>query len=102
MLYVVILAIDGSRATDWVKWMVDVHIPEVMATGCFVSSTMVRDSEGDRAGRVGYRVYYRSATDADLDRYQAEFAKKLQAKHTLRYQHAFMARREILPVVTQF
>jgi hypothetical protein len=82
--------------------MVDVHIPEVMATGCFVSSTMVRDSEGDRNGRVGYRVYYRSATDSDLDRYQAEFAKKLQATHTLRYQNAFSARREILPVVTQF
>ena len=102
MLYVVIIAIDGSRATDWVKWMIDVHIPDVMATGLFVNASMVRDSEGDRNGRVGYRVYYRSATDADLDRYQAEHAKRLQAKHTLRYQGAFSARREVLPIVSHF
>ncbi len=102
MLYVVILAIDGSRATDWVKWMIDVHIPEVMETGCFVKATMVRDADGDRAGRVGYRCYFRSATDADLDRYHNEYAKELQARHTGRYGNSFTARREVLPVVTQF
>ncbi|MCB9519552.1 MAG: DUF4286 family protein [Myxococcales bacterium] len=102
MLYVVYVVIEGARATDWVKWMVHTHIPAVLATGCFVSASLVRDSEADGSGRVGYRCYYRAATDADVDRYQAEHARRLQAEHSERYAGAFSARREVLPLVTHF
>ena len=102
MLYLVYITIDGSLATDWVKWMVAVHIPDVIETGCFVSASLVRDAEADAHGRVGYRVLYRSATDADVDVYQREHAKRLQSAHTARYAGSFSARREVLPVVSQF
>lgn len=102
MLYVVYLLIDGGRATDWVKWMVDDHIPAVLATGCFLRASLVRDAAADKHGRVGYRVYFRSATDEDMDRYETEFQRRLQAEHSERYGGMFTARREVLPVVSQF
>lgn len=102
MFYVVYIAVDGSRATEWVKWMVHEHIPAVMETGCFVSSSLVRDSEADGNGRVGYRSYYRTATDADLDRYERDHARRLREEHTERYAGVFSARREVLPVVSHF
>lgn len=102
MLYVVYVMIDGGRATDWVKWMVHNHIPEVLATKCFVSASLARDSDADTAGRVGYRVYYRSATDAEYERYQAEHARRLQQEHSERYAGAFSSRREVLPLVSHF
>ncbi len=102
MYYVIYILVDGSRATDWVKWMVDEHIPDVMATGCFVSSSLVRDSDADDRKRVGYRAYYRTATDADMERYERDHALRLRAEHSTRYAGAFSARREVLPVVSHF
>lgn len=102
MLYVVYMLIDGDRATEWVKWMVDVHIPAVLATGCFLRASLVRDDEADKHGRVGYRIYFRSATDTDMERYETEFQRALQARHSERYAGAFTARREVLQVVSQF
>ena len=102
MFYIVYVAIDGTLATDWVKWMVGGHIPQILATECFVSASLVRDADGDGRGRVAYRVVYRSATDEDLERYQREHARILQAEHSARYAGAFAARREVLPVVSHF
>jgi len=102
MLYIVHIAIDGHRATDWVQWMVHAHIPAVLATGCFVSASLARDVEADGSGRVGYRVFFRSATDADVDRYLDRHATRLQHDHEERYAGAFTATREVLPLVSHF
>ncbi len=41
-LYNVTITIDLDVHEDWVRWMRETHIPEVMATGMFVSNRMSR------------------------------------------------------------
>ncbi len=35
ILYNVTVALDPAIETEWLAWMQQEHIPEVMATGCF-------------------------------------------------------------------
>lgn len=102
MMYVVSIAIDAHRAAEWEAWMRATHVPDVMATGCFAHATLARDEGADRDGRTAYRVVYVAASAAALARYQAEHAAALQQDHTRRYEGAFAASRETLPVVETF
>jgi hypothetical protein len=99
MLYVVFIVIDRVRADEWMKWMRDVHIPDVVATGCFVDAVMVRDEAADTSARLGFRCIYRAHDAAALTLYQDRYAADLQADHTSRFAGDFSARRELLPVI---
>lgn len=99
VLYVVHVAVDRSRADEWLRWMDAVHVPEVMQTGCFVRATLARDQAADTPGRRAYRASYEARSAQALAEYQSVFAARLQADHTARYEGCFEARRELLEVV---
>ena len=40
--YLVQISIDSNVADDWTAWMKGVHIPDVMNTGFFLSSSIYR------------------------------------------------------------
>ena len=47
-IYNVTIKIDIARADEWLTWMREEHIPEVMATGYFVENRICRlVDEGD-------------------------------------------------------
>ncbi len=51
ILYNVTVNIDNSVREDWLEWMQLIHIPEVMATGFFVSNQIARlINEEDNGG----------------------------------------------------
>lgn len=102
MLYIVYIAIDRDRAEEWEQWMERVHMPDVMDTNCFTDSTLARDVGRDSAERQAYRVVYRAPSKEKFDEYQRDFAPPLQQEHTLRYDGAFEASRDELPVLMTF
>jgi hypothetical protein len=101
MLYIVHIAIDNDRNDEWFRWMRDVHIRDVIDTGCFSDATVVRDFDADTGERTAYRIFYRAYSERSFDRYQREHASALQAEHTERYQGCFDADRELLPIVNR-
>ena len=102
MLYTVYIAIDADRAEEWEEWMRQVHVPDVIDTGCFDHATLARDDGRDDAQRQAYRVVYRARSEEAFDDYQEKHAPALQQEHTLRYAGAFEATRDILPVLCEF
>ncbi len=99
MLYVVSVTVDADVHQDWLRWMRDVHVPDVVATGCFQSATMARNTDGDTTDRFAYRILYHAHSPEMLDKYQREFAPDLKREHSERYQGSVSASREILPVI---
>jgi hypothetical protein len=57
-LYNVTITIDLNVHEDWVRWMRETHIPEVMATGMFVSSRMSRLIGHEHADSEIYSIQY--------------------------------------------
>lgn len=102
MLYVVYVSVTRSVADEWLRWMVDEHVPDVLATGCFVRATVCRDSAGDDDDTIAYRVQYQTETEAALERYIADFSPALKKDHADRFASKVTARRDILSVVAEF
>ncbi len=101
ILYNVTVSIDPDIANDWLDWMRNKHIPDVMATGCFRESRLSR-IQGEEQGGVTYSVMYLSPSKALMDKYQLEFAPALQKDHMQRYEGRFAAFRTMLEVIEEF
>lgn len=98
IIYSVTINIDSSVQEDWVKWMKEVHIPDVMNTGLFVENRMLRLLNVEDEGST-YSIQYMLQSMDDFERYQQEFAPRLQAAHTNRYRDKFVAFRTLLEVI---
>jgi hypothetical protein len=101
ILYNVTVNIDANIHEDWMNWMRNEHIPEVLATKCFQEARLSR-IQGEEEGGMTFSIMYLSPDQASYDLYQQEHAPLLQKKHTERYQGKFAAFRTVLTVVEEF
>lgn len=98
LLYNVTITIDRELSRDWLQWMKDTHIPDVMSTGMFVSYRLSRLLDHEHNDSEIFSVQYLCRSMADLVRYQQEFAPELQKAHTARYADRFVAFRTLMEV----
>lgn len=98
LIYNVTINIDENVADEWVQWMKKVHMPEVVATGCFLESRLCRVFGEEQGGRT-YAAQYTCKNITDFDRYQREFASALRADALKRYDGKFAAFRTLMEIV---
>ncbi len=98
ILYNVTINIDEAVHDEWMTWMTEVHIPDVLATGMFVENQLCR-VEGESEGGVTYAIQYLAPDRAHYERYLEEFAPRLQAEHATRFGGKFAAFRTVLEVI---
>lgn len=98
IIYSVTVSIDTTVEADWLHWMQETHIPDVMSTGLFIDSFMHRllDPPPHDPGASTYNIQYSCATMSDYVAYQERFAEELQKDHTERYKDRFVAFRTLL------
>ncbi len=95
VVYNVTVSVDPSVHEDWVDWMKRVHIPGVMATGCFLEHRFLRVLTGG-AGELTYSIQYVCSSMREYETYRDRYASALQAEHTERYADKFVAFRTLL------
>lgn len=97
IIYSVTVSIEKSISEEWRTWMQQVHIPEVLATECFVDYSIHKIIEPVvDENMVTYNIQY-SAKNMDLyELYRTLYAPKLQREHTNRYANRFVAFRTLL------
>lgn len=100
ILYNVTVKIENEIQQDWLNWMKTVHIPDVMATGCFSENKIMCLLEPPPDGQgTTYAIQY-FCNDLDtLKQYWKIHAPSLQADHTERYKGRFVAFRTVMQVV---
>lgn len=98
VLYRVTALVPVSLVEDWYPWMVDVHIPQVLAcpgfTGAAVYQVVAPDS-GD-AAVITYVIDYQLVSQAALSAYQSGPAPALQKDHRDRYGTNIAVQRQVL------
>jgi len=99
ILYNVTIAIDQQIEDEWKKWMSEVHIPDVIATGQFVDYKFFKVLSHDDPRSSSYSVQYFAKTMEHLDVYQENFAAQLQQDHQSRFSNKFVAFRTVLQSV---
>jgi hypothetical protein len=94
-IYNVTVNIDDSAHKDWVNWMRETHIPDVLNTGLFASCRFCKVMVDEESGTT-YSIQYLVKDLETLQLYQQLYAPALQKEHTERYKGKFVAFRTIL------
>ncbi len=98
IIYNVTVKVDHEVHDDWLNWMQQVHIPEVMGTGKFVEHQIAKVLVDDQDG-ITYAIQYKCASMQDLEAYQSDHAPALQRDHAERYKDKFVAFRTLLELI---
>jgi hypothetical protein len=95
IVYCVTISIDSDIAEQWLDWMREVHIPDVLRTNCFRKHQIMAQLSDETEPRARFLIQYFCDSEEVLGRYWAEDAPGLQAAHTQRYHGRFEASRTV-------
>lgn len=79
-IYNVTANVEESVHQEWLKWMKEVHIPDVMASNMFLGNSMFEVLVDHEQGHT-YSIQYEYKDLETFKLYQQVFAPKLQAEH---------------------
>ncbi len=100
IIYNVTVNVDHDIVEDWLQWMKEKHIPDVMNTGKFTGFKFCKilTAQPDETGQT-FAIQYFCNDLATLEDYQQNDAPALQKEHTERYGNKAAAFRTLLEEV---
>lgn len=100
IVYSVTCLVDDSIHDEWITWMKEVHLPEVMATGKFISYQMFRIDPHDQEDTgTSYNIHYTLEKREHLQDYSVNHGPALKAKTLAKYGEKVIAFRTVLETV---
>lgn len=99
IIYNVTVNIDNSVGEEWLKWMREKHIPDVLKTGMFSKSSILKVMGDEDSGGQTYSIQYTCESLSVYERYEKEFAPALREEHNKKYKDKFVAFRTLLEVI---
>ena len=99
ILYNVTVNIDVAVEEEWVQWMKDTHIPNVMSTGIFLDNKFYKLLHEVEEGGVNYSVQYFAENMDKIMEYQENYAPALQAEVKEKYEGKYITFRSHLESV---
>ena len=98
IIYNVTVAIDKRIETEWLTWMKQQHIADVMATGFFSSYRMCKILHEEDETQ-SYAIQYFCKDMDTFMRYNATQAPRLQAEQKALFNDRYVAIRTLMEVV---
>ncbi len=74
IIYNVTMKVDWSVAQEWLRWMQEIYIPEIIDTGCFEQHQFVQLLHVDETEGPTYAAQYFAKTLNDYNKYLAQYA----------------------------
>ena len=78
LIYNVTVGVDKSIEQEWLLWMREVHIPDVMRTQMFVSHKIYKILTTENEDNVSYAIQYSARSLNELEVYLEKFAPALR------------------------
>ncbi len=82
IIYQVEVTVPRDLVEQWLEYMTSHHIDDVVNTGLFTSSELVRVVDPSSDDQTVFRVRYACESHEKLARYRSDFAPALMADHT--------------------
>ncbi|CAM3457152.1 DUF4286 domain-containing protein [Zobellia roscoffensis] len=100
-IYNVTTNIEESVHDEWLVWMREVHIPDVLATGKFLNAKMSKILVEEDMGGVSYSVQFTTLSKDELQRYYSEDAPRLREDAHKRFPNKFVSFRTEMEIVSE-
>ena len=98
-IYNVTTKVNNSIKNEWLTWIHEEHIPEIINTGCFSAATVLRLLETDDSEGPTYAIQYHAESKAIYNRYIENFSAQMRQKSLDKWGDQFIAFRSVLQVV---
>ena len=98
-IYNVTTKLNWGIHDEWIKWLKEFHVPDVMNTGCFTAYKIVRLLEADEEEGPTYAVQYFADSKSDYTRYIELYAPAMRQAGVDKWGNNFIAFRSLLLIV---
>lgn len=78
LIYNVTVGVDKSIEQEWLLWMKEVHIPDVMRTQMFIANKMYKVLTTEDDTNTSYAIQYTARSLNELEVYLEKFAPALR------------------------
>lgn len=101
IIYNVTINIDESVEKQWLQWMHEKHIKDVLDTGKFHSARLIKVLVEEQMGGSTYSVQFMTDSKEKLQQYYAQDAPALRAESAGLFGEKMLAFRTELEVISE-
>lgn len=101
LIYNVTINIDRSVHNEWLSWMKETHIPDVLSTGKFSKAKMCKVLVEEDMGGVTYSIQYTTKSREALEAYYKEDADRMRGEAMKYFSNKFVAFRTELEIISE-
>lgn len=102
IIYNVTINIDDTVREQWLKWMQEKHIPEILATGKFIKAKLVKVLIVEEMGGTTYSVQYFAENKENLEAYYKDHAPAFREEGHRLFGDKMLAFRTELELMQEF
>lgn len=100
-IYNVTINVEDTIRAEWLAWMQQTHIPDMLATGIFTGARICQVLVEEETGGTTYAVQYTVKSVSDLQVYYSRHAEKLRGDAVARFGDQMVAFRTELEIVSE-
>jgi|LakMenEpi03Aug12_release.lakeMendotaPanAssembly.Ray.scaffolds.fasta_scaffold366159_1 hypothetical protein len=99
IVYNVTTMVSSAIHDQWLIWMKEEHLPEIMATGLFQRNQFMRLKDVDEDQGITYAVQFFAVTLEDYQNYISNHAPALRLKGTQKWGDQAVGFRTLMEIV---
>ena len=99
ILYNVTIKVHSSIHNDWLQWLKDEHVNDIMQTECFSNYKILKLLEVDETEGPTYAIQYFAESKALYNLYIAKFAGEMRDRSFAKWGDKFIAFRSVMQIV---
>ncbi|MEP7110370.1 MAG: DUF4286 family protein [Ferruginibacter sp.] len=99
IIFNVTTKVHSTIQNDWLTWLKEEHIPDIMNTGCFTRAVILQLLETDETEGPTYAIQYHAENKALYNRYIENFSVILLQKSFDKWGDQFASFPSVLQVV---
>ena len=99
IIYNVTVKAEKNIADEWLRWLIQEHGPQIIATSCFTKFTTLKLLEYDDEESTTYAVQYLANTMEDYKTYIHQFADEFRKQSFGKWGNKLVAFRTVMEVV---
>ena len=99
IIYNVTIKVHESIKQDWLQWLKEEHIPDIINSGCFTHAVILRLMEVDDSEGPTYAVQYYAESKGLYNNYIENHSAQMRQKGVDKWGDKFIAFRSVMQVV---